>query len=135
MIVKTRLHILACDQPWAYGAIASSNAGNTDQATYTTPHSLDTNVAATWAEAFRTISVTAGTPVGAIVLGGHFTITTLPAYTGPEVHVYSVEDVIVDINAETGTAVAVEGVAMDVVFLGVCIFIKIQRCRVAGACL
>ena len=35
-------------------------------------------------------------------------------------HVYSVEDVIVDTNAETtGTAVAVEGVAMDVVCLGV----------------
>ena len=40
--VNAKLHILACDQPWSYGAIANSNAGNTDtdQATYTTPHSL-----------------------------------------------------------------------------------------------
>ena len=96
VIVKTKLPVLACDQPWAYGAIASSNAGNTDQAAYNIPHSLDANVAATWTEAFRTISVTAGTPIGAIVLADHFAITTLPAYTGPEVHVYSVEDAIVD---------------------------------------
>ena len=105
VIVKTKLHVLACDQLWAYDAIASSNAGNTDQAAYNIPHSLDANVAATWTEAFRTISVTAGTPVGAIVLADHFAITTLPAYTGPEVHVYSVEDAIVDTNAKTGTAV------------------------------
>ena len=32
-VVKAKLHVLACDQPWAYGAIATSNAGNTDQAT------------------------------------------------------------------------------------------------------
>ena len=46
-VVKAKRHVLACDQPWAYGAIATSNAGNTDQATYTytIPHSLDTNVA------------------------------------------------------------------------------------------
>ena len=68
-----------------------------------------------WAEAFRTISVAAGTQVGAIVNDDHFAITTLPSYTGPEVHVYSVEDAIVDANAETGTAVAVDGVTMDVV--------------------
>ena len=54
-------------------------------------------------------------PVGAIALGDHFAITTLPAYTGPEVHVYSVEDAIVDTNAETGTAVAVGGVTTGVV--------------------
>ena len=35
--VKAKLHILACDQLWAYDAIANSNAGNTDPATYTTP--------------------------------------------------------------------------------------------------
>ena len=51
----------------------------------------------------------------AIVHGDHFAITTLPAYTGPEVHVYSADGAIVDANAETGTAVGVEGVAMDVV--------------------
>ena len=115
MIVKTKLHVLAYDQPWAYGASISSNAGHTDQATKTTPHSLDANVAATWAEFFRTISVTAGTLVDAIVHGDHFAITTLPAYTGPEVHIYSADGAIVDANAETGTAVGVEGVAMDVV--------------------
>ena len=36
-VVKAKLHILACDQLWAYDAIANSNAGNTDPATYTTP--------------------------------------------------------------------------------------------------
>ena len=45
--VKAKLHILACDQPWSYDAIASSNAGNTDQATYTTPHILDNDDAET----------------------------------------------------------------------------------------
>ena len=116
VVVKAKLHILACDQPWAYDAIASSsNAGNTDQATYTIPHSLDANAAATLAEAFRSNSVAAGTPVDAVVNGGHFFITTLPAYTGPEVHVYSAEGAIVDANAETGTAVGVDGVTMDVV--------------------
>ena len=35
--------------------------------------------------------------------------------TGLDVHVYSVEDAIVDTNAETGSAVGVDGVAMDVV--------------------
>ena len=103
LIAKTKLHILACDQPWGYGAIASSNAGNTDQATCTIPHSLDANVAAAWAESFHTISISAGTPVGAIVHDDHFAITTLPAFTGPEVHVYSVEGAIADANAEAGT--------------------------------
>ena len=32
VVVKSKLHILACDQPWGYNAIASSNAGNTDHA-------------------------------------------------------------------------------------------------------
>jgi hypothetical protein len=31
-VVKAKLHVLACDQPCAYGAIANSNAGNTDRA-------------------------------------------------------------------------------------------------------
>ena len=31
--VKAKLHILACDQPWASDAVANANAGNTDQAT------------------------------------------------------------------------------------------------------
>ena len=30
VVVKTKLHILACDQPWGYDAIASSNTGNTE---------------------------------------------------------------------------------------------------------
>ena len=112
-VVKAKLHVLACDQPWPYDAIATSNAGNTDQATYTTPHSLDTNVAKTWADAFRTISGVAGTPVDVIVNDDHFSITTLPSYTGPEVHIWSVEDIIVDVNAETATVVGVEGVEME----------------------
>ena len=62
----TSLHV-TCDQPWAYDAISNSNAGNTDQATYTTPHSLDTGATETWAGAFRTASGIAGTPVDAIV--------------------------------------------------------------------
>ena len=70
-VVKAKLHILACDQPWAYGAIANSNAGNTDQATYTIPQSLDTNVAVLWADVFRTASGVAGTPVDAIVHDDH----------------------------------------------------------------
>ena len=115
VVVKTKLHILACDHPWGYDTIASSSANNTDQATSTIPHSLDANVAAALAESFRTISVSAGTPVDAIAHDDHFAITTLPAFTGPDVHVYSVEDGIVDTNAETGTAVGVEGVPMDVV--------------------
>ena len=112
-VVKAKLHVLACDQPWAYGAIATSNAGNTDQATYTIPHSLDTNVAEMWADSFCTISGNAGTPVNAIVNDDHFSITTLPSYTGPEVHVYSVEDIIVGVNAETAAAVDVDGVTME----------------------
>ena len=41
-VVKAKLRILSCDQPWGYDAIANSNAGNSDQATYyTTPHSLE----------------------------------------------------------------------------------------------
>ena len=59
--VKAKLHILACDQPWGYDAVANSNAGNTDQATYTIPHTLDDDEAETWAEAFRTASRIAGT--------------------------------------------------------------------------
>ena len=112
-VVKAKLHILSCDQPWTYGAIATSNAGNTDQATCSTPHSLDTNVAETWADAFRTISGVACTPVGAIVNDDHFSINTQPSYTGPEVHVYSADDIIVDANAETSTAVGVDGVTME----------------------
>ena len=115
MVVKSKLHILACDQPWGYGAIASSNAGDTDQASYTIPQTLDANVAAAWAESFRTVFASAGTPVGAIVHDDHFAATTLPAFTGPDVHVYSVGGVNVDTNAETGTAVGVDGVTMDVV--------------------
>ena len=61
-VVKAKLHILACDQPWAYGAIANSNAGNTDQATYTTPPSLDIDAAETWADAFRAASATLAPP-------------------------------------------------------------------------
>ena len=33
VVVKSKPHIMARDQPWGYGAIASSNAGSTDQAT------------------------------------------------------------------------------------------------------
>ena len=80
--VKAKLHILVCDQPWSYGAIANSNAGNTDQATYTTPHTLDNDEAETWADAFRTASGLAGTPVDAIANSDHFSVTTLPTYTG-----------------------------------------------------
>ena len=112
-VVRAKLHILACDQPWEYDAIANSNAGNTDQATYTIPHSLDTNVAELWADAFHTASGVAGTPVDAIVHDDHFSITTLPAYTGPEVHVYSVEDTIFGGNAECATAVGVDGAEME----------------------
>ena len=54
-----------------------------------------------------------GTPVNAIVNDDHFSITTLPSYTGPEVHVYSVDGAIVDVNAETGTAVDVDGMIME----------------------
>ena len=39
--VKAKLHILACDQPWGYDAVANSNASNIDQATYTTPHTFN----------------------------------------------------------------------------------------------
>ena len=38
VVVKSKLHILACGQPWGYDDIASSNAGDTDQATYHSPH-------------------------------------------------------------------------------------------------
>jgi len=77
VVVKSKLHILACDQPWGYDAIAPSNAGNTNQATYTIIHTLDANVAAAWAESFRTVSATAGTPVDAIVHEDRFVVTTL----------------------------------------------------------
>ena len=104
--VKAKLHIFACDKPWSYGAIANSNAGNTDQATCTTPHTLDNDETETWADAFRTASGLAGTPVDAIASSDHFSVTTLPTYTGPDVHVYSIEGIIVDVNIECGTAVA-----------------------------
>ena len=109
------LHLLACDQPWGYDAIASSNAGDTEQVTYTIPNTLDANVAAAWADSFRTVSASAGTPADAIVHDNRFAVTTLPAFAGPDVHVYSVEDAIADANAETGTAIGADGVTMDVV--------------------
>ena len=77
------------------------------------PHSLDTDAAETWADAFRTASGLAGTPVDAIVNCDHFSITTLPSYTGPDVHVYSIEGVIVDVNTECATAVGIDGVDME----------------------
>ena len=114
-MVKAKLHILACDQPWSYDAIANSNAGNTDQATYTTPHFLGTGAAETSADAFRTASGLAGTgtPVDAVVNCDHFSITTLPTYTGPDVRVYSMDGAIIDVNTECGTAVGTDGVDME----------------------
>jgi hypothetical protein len=112
-VVKAKLHILACDQPWSYDAIANSNAGNTDQATYTTPHSLGTDAAETWADVVRTASGLAGTPVDTIANCDHFSITTLPTYTGPDVHVYSIEAIIVDVNIECGTAVGTDDIDME----------------------
>jgi len=44
-----------------------------------------------------------------------FVVATLRAFTSPAVHVYSVEDIIFDTNAEAGTAVSVDGVIMDAV--------------------
>ena len=82
---------------------------------HTIPHTLDANVAAAWAESFRTVSASAGRPVGAIVHDDHFAVTTLPAFAGPDVRVYSVENAIVDTNAETGTAVGAGDVTMNVV--------------------
>ena len=114
-IVKTKLHILASDQPRGYGAIASFNTGNTDQGTYTVPRTIVTNIAAAWATAFRTVSASAGTPVDAVVHDDRFVITTLPAFAGPDVHVYLAEGIIVDTNAETGTAVGVGDVTMEAV--------------------
>ena len=77
------------------------------------PHSLDTDAAETWADAFRTASGLAGTPVDAIVNYDHFSITTLPSYTGPDVHVYSIEGAIVDVNTECTTAVGIDGADME----------------------
>ena len=112
--VKAKLHILACDQPWGYGAVANSNAGNTDQATYTIPHTFTTTAdAETWAEAFRGSSQAAGTPVDLIIESEHSSVTTLPTYTGPDVHVYSIEDIIVDVNFECGTLVGTDDVDME----------------------
>ena len=112
--VKAKLHILACDQPWGYDAVADANSSNTDQATYTIPHAfiLDAD-AETWAEAFRVASRTAGTPVDLVIETDHFSVTTLPIYTGPDVHVYNIEDVVVDVNAECNTAVGTDGIAME----------------------
>ena len=71
--VKAKLHLLACDQPWGYDAVADANAGNTDQATYITPHAfILTADAETWAEAFRVASRTAGTPVDLVIESEHF---------------------------------------------------------------
>ena len=113
--VKAKLHILACDQPWGYDAVADANSGNTDQATYTIPHPffILTADAETWAEAFRVASRTAGTPVDLVIEIDHFSVTTLPTYTGPDVHVYSIEDVVVDVNAECNTAVGTGGIDME----------------------
>ena len=111
--VKAKLHILACDQPWGYDAVAIYNAGNTDQATYTIPRSLDDDNAETWAAAFRTSSRIAGTPVDLIIENKHFSVTTLPTYTGPDVHVYSIEDIIVDVNFECGTLVGMDDIDME----------------------
>ena len=112
--VKAKLHILACDQPWGYAAVADANSGNTDQATYIIPHYFAlTADAETWAEAFRVASRTAGTPVDLVIESAHFSVTTLPTYTGPVVHVYSIEDVVVDVNAECNTAVGTDGINME----------------------
>ena len=111
--VKAKLHILACDQPWSYDAVANANAGNTDQATYTIPHTLDDDEAETWADAFRTASRIAGTPVDLIVESDHFSVTTLPTYTGPDVHIYSIEDIVVDVNFECGTLVGTDDIDME----------------------
>ena len=43
----------------------------------------------------------------------HFSVTTLPTYTGPDVHVYNIEDVVVDVNAECNTAVGTDGIDME----------------------
>ena len=50
-VVKAKLHVLACGQPWSYGAIANSNAGNTDQATAEQPpddHPCPREVECSW---------------------------------------------------------------------------------------
>ena len=111
--VRAKLHLLACDQPWSYDAVASANASNTDQATYTIPHTLADHDAETWATAFRAASSAAGTPVDLIVESDHFSATTLPNYTGPDVHVYSIEDIIVDVNLECVQFVCTDGIEME----------------------
>ena len=111
--VKAKLHILACDHPWSYDAVANANAGNTDQALYIIPHTLDADEVETWAGAFRTASRIAGTPVDLIVECNHFSATTLPTYTGPDVHIYSIEDIVVDVNFECGTLVGTNDIDME----------------------
>ena len=46
---------------------------------------------------------------------GHFRalLSAAPSHTGPDVHIYSIEDIIVDVNAECSTAVSVEDVDME----------------------
>ena len=66
-----------------------------------------------WAEAFRTVSRIAGTPVDLIIESDHFPATTLPTYTGPDVHVYSIEDIVVDVNFECGTLVGTDAIDME----------------------
>jgi hypothetical protein len=109
-VIKAKLHVLACDQPWGYDAIA--NAGEADQTTYTIPHTLANDAAAAWATAFRTASNAAGAPVDVVVNDDEFAVTTLPTFTR-EVHIYSVEDVIIDANGATGEAVSYEDVIME----------------------
>ena len=78
------------------------------------PHTFNlTADAETWAEAFRGTSRTAGTPVDLIIESEHFSVTTLPTYTGPDVHVYSIEDIIVDVNFECGTLVGTDDIDME----------------------
>ena len=43
----------------------------------------------------------------------HFSVTTLPTYTGPDVRVYSIEDIISDVNIECGTAVGTDDIDME----------------------
>ena len=43
----------------------------------------------------------------------HFSVTALPTYTGPDVRVYSIEDITVDVNIECGTAVGTDDVDLE----------------------
>ena len=74
---------------------------------------MDDDEAETWADAFCTASRIAGTLVDAIVSSGHFSVTTLPTYTGPDVHVYSIDGIIVDVNIECDTAVGTDDIDME----------------------